>query len=59
MTQRLSNFFGQSNNSSKLSLGDVFNPDRQIDLYCDQIAFKSTFLIQILGIKINHRDGIV
>ena len=23
----------------QLSLGDVINPDRQIDLYCDPIAF--------------------
>ena len=44
--------------SFQLSLGDVINPDRQIDFNRDQIAFKLTFSIQTLGIKINHRDEI-
>ena len=30
-----------------VSLGDVIDPDHQIELYHDQIAFQSTFLIRI------------
>ena len=35
-----------------LNLGDLIN------LYCDPINFKLTFLIRILGIKINRHDEI-
>ena len=45
-----------------VSLSDVINPDRLINLYHDLmgdlIAFQSTFAIQILGIQNNHLDKI-
>ena len=40
------------------SLGDAINPDRQINLYRDQIAFKSTFSIRICHPNPNHCDKI-
>ena len=44
--------------SQILSLDDVIDPDRLIDLYRDRIALYSTFSIQILGIKIHRCDEI-
>ena len=36
-----------------LSLGDLIYLGLHFDLHRDQIGFKSTFLVQILGIQIN------
>ena len=40
----------------QLRLGNVIDLDQLIDLYHDRIAFESTVLIRILGIKINCPD---
>ena len=42
----------------KVSLGNVINPDRLINLCCDRITFLSTFFIRIFGIKSNCHSEI-
>ena len=45
-------------NATTVNVGNQINPDGLINLYCDQIDFKLTFLIQICRPNPNRRDKI-